>query len=174
MAAIQTWQIKSIYALAGGLGMVERASHEDALHLLVGGLTGKASVKELDSAEAGNVLAELHERMKLSNAPVPKATTKKEHSTTPGGVTADQQRKVWALMYSLRKFDLVPNPASLGTRLCGIIKRQFGVTGFEREPFCVLQFEQGRELIEILKQYTTTAELKYLHREPFSAKGVST
>ena len=40
--------VKSIYALGAKLGMVERGDeHEDALHMLVQGLTGKESVKEL-------------------------------------------------------------------------------------------------------------------------------
>lgn len=160
---IQSWQIKGIYAMAGSLGMVEHTSHEDALHMLVEGLTGKTSVKELDSSEAGKVLADLRRRMQLSNVPLQKPVVKKEYTAMPGGVTAEQQRKVWALMYSLQKFDAQPNETSLGVRLCGIIKRQFGVTGFEREPFRFLKMEQGRELIEILKQYATTAELKYLH-----------
>ena len=49
--------VKSIYALGAKLGMVERgAGHEDALHMLVQGLTGKESVKALTPAEAAAVL----------------------------------------------------------------------------------------------------------------------
>ena len=40
-------QVKNIYAIAAKLGMVDRSSHEDALHELVQGLTGKTSVKDL-------------------------------------------------------------------------------------------------------------------------------
>ena len=48
--------VKSIYALGAKLGMVERGDeHEDALHMLVQGLTGKESVKELTPAEAATV-----------------------------------------------------------------------------------------------------------------------
>mgnify|MGYP001775061097 FL=1 len=39
---IDKGQIKSIYAIAAKLGMVEQGGgHEDALHMLVQGLTGK-------------------------------------------------------------------------------------------------------------------------------------
>lgn len=56
--------VKSIYALGAKLGMVESGGgHEDALHMLVQGLTGKESVKELTPAEAATVLAELRRRL---------------------------------------------------------------------------------------------------------------
>ena len=48
-------QVKNIYAIAAKLGMVDRSSHEDALHELVQGLTGKTSVKDLThSADAAH------------------------------------------------------------------------------------------------------------------------
>ena len=60
---IDKGQIKSIYAIAAKLGMVEQGGgHEDALHMLVQGLTGKESVKALTHAEAQAVLAELRRR----------------------------------------------------------------------------------------------------------------
>ena len=36
---IDKGQVKSIYAIAAKLGMVDRSSHDDALHGLVQGLT---------------------------------------------------------------------------------------------------------------------------------------
>lgn len=60
---IDKGQIKSIYAIAAKLGMVEQGGgHEDALHMLVQGLTGKEAVKALTHAEAQAVLAELRRR----------------------------------------------------------------------------------------------------------------
>ena len=55
-------QVKNIYAIAAKLGMVGRSSHEDALHELVQGLTGKTSVKDLTHSEALEVLTELRRR----------------------------------------------------------------------------------------------------------------
>lgn len=164
MAAIKPVQIKSIYALGSSLG-IKGSGHDDELHILIQGITGKSSIKELSCNEGEAVLMELRERMKLgrlqNKRDIPKPKT---HDAIAGGVTAEQQKKCWALMYELKKFDIEPNYTSLGERLCGIIKRQFGVTGFVKQPFRFLNFEQGRELIEFLKQYATTAELKYLHR----------
>lgn len=44
---IDKGQVKNIYAIAAKLGMVDRSSHEDALHELVQGLTGKTSVDNM-------------------------------------------------------------------------------------------------------------------------------
>ena len=61
--------VKSIYALGAKLGMVERrGGHEDALHALVQGLTGKESITALTPAEAQAVLAELRRRSSASTA----------------------------------------------------------------------------------------------------------
>ena len=58
--------VKNIYALGAKLGMVERGNgHEDALHALVQGLTGKESITALTPAEAQAVLAELRRRGQL-------------------------------------------------------------------------------------------------------------
>ena len=52
--------IQNIYALGARLGMVKQGGgHEDALHTLVCGMTGKESVSALTPAEAQAVLAEL-------------------------------------------------------------------------------------------------------------------
>ncbi|ADU26092.1 phage protein GemA/Gp16 family protein [Ethanoligenens harbinense] len=95
-------QIKSIYALGAGLHIVGRG-HDDELHALVDGLTGKESITALDRDEAQRVIAELMRRMR-GTPPVPPARKKPRHyEEAPGGITADQQRKVWALMYELKK-----------------------------------------------------------------------
>lgn len=159
MAEIQGWQIKSIYALAGGLGMVERDNHDDALHQLVAGMTGETSIKALDSAAANDVLTELRERMRLSNAPIPPQKRKaRPKEDTPNGVTKGQQNKIWALMYELAKHDTAPATAGVGVRLCGIIKRQFGMDSAPRQPFRFLSREQADKLIELLKHYVETAQ----------------
>ena len=65
---IDKGQVKSIYAIAAKLGMVDRSSHDDALHGLVQGLTGKTSVKDLTHAEALEVLTELRKRSAPADA----------------------------------------------------------------------------------------------------------
>lgn len=164
---IQSWQIKSIYALAGSLNMVEHGSHDDTLHELVQGMSGKASVKALTKTEADTILAELRSRMKMHNrvAPLTNKRPQRKKPEIAGGVTSAQQNKCWRLMYELERCDAAPSQASTGARLCGIIKRQFGVDAAVQQPFRFLRFAQGRELIEILKQYVDTAALKACHRE---------
>lgn len=154
-------QIKSIYALAAKLGMVERRNHEDGLHILVEGITGKTSVKELTHAEALAVLQELRKR----SHPAPAAASKKARKYTelPGGVTASQQKMIWYLMFELEKYDPAPAGVQLRDRLCGIITKQFKVTAFPCDPFRFLRMEQAGALIEGLKSLTTRTEQKYLH-----------
>lgn len=155
-------QIKSIYAMGAGLHMVGRG-HDDALHQLVGGLTGKDSVKSLDRDEAQQVIAELMHRMRgMPSVPPAPRKKPKEHAEIPGGVTEGQQRRIWALMYELKKFDRKPMEASLGDRLCGIIRRQFRVDATAKKPFQFLRREDGNQLIEILKKYCYNAEARHI------------
>ena len=157
---IDKGQVKNIYAIAAKLGMVDRSSHEDALHELVQGLTGKTSVKNLTHSEALEVLTELRRR----GAPAaPKKKRARKYDETPGGVSAAQQKKVWYLMFQLEKFDPAPEGVQLRDRLCGLISKQFKVTSFPAQPFRFLTFEQGGVLIEGLKSLTQRKELEYLH-----------
>lgn len=158
---IDKGQVKSIYAIAAKLGMVDRSSHDDALHGLVQGLTGKTSVKDLTHAEALEVLTELRKRSAPAAAPQKKRPRK--YDETPGGVSAAQQKKVWYLMFQLEKFDPAPEGVQLRDRLCGLITKQFKVTSFPAQPFRFLTFEQGGVLIEGLKSLTQRKELEYLH-----------
>lgn len=153
---------KSIYALGAKLGMVERgAGHEDALHMLVQGLTGKDSVKALTPAEAAAVLAELRRR----SVPTGQRRTRRprKYEEVPGRMTAKQQRYVWFLMSELDRFDPAPEGVQLRDRLCGLIEHQFKVTSFPAHPFRFLTFDQGSALIEGLKKLTERKELEYLH-----------
>lgn len=154
-------QVKNIYALAAKLGMVERGNHEDGLHMLVAGITGKSSVTELTHAEALAVLQELRRR----SVPAQAAPRKRERQYTelPGGVTAGQQKMIWYLMFELEKFDPAPAGVQLRDRVCGIIEKQFKVTAFPMQPFRFVTMDQGSALIEGLKSLTTRAEEKYLH-----------
>lgn len=161
MCPIQKEQIKALYALGGSLGIVERGSHDDGLHALVGVLTGKETVTALTHKEANLVLAELRNRMKGMPDPPKK---KRQRPTTQGGMTDGQQRQVWRMMYQLADCDPVPSSASLGDRVSGIIRREFGVDATAKEPFRWLTYKQGGQLIEALKGYIKSARARQKKR----------
>jgi len=154
MAAINGQQIKKIYAIGHKLGIVEQGSHEDSLHSLVAAITGKSSVKALTSAEAQAVINELAQRQ---GTPPPRRKTR-THAECPGGATEGQQRKVWALLYELQKSDTAPSKATLGQRLCGIIKKELKMDAVPEQPFVWIDFQTCNRLIEILKKYVANAK----------------
>lgn len=149
-------QIRTIYATAGAMGIVERGNPQDNLHLLVEGMTGKASVKELTEPEAAAVIKELQKRQGGA-APPPAKAKNKAHTERPGGATSGQQRKVWALMYQLEAADTGPSGAPVGERLCGIIRKELKQDALPRQPFAWVTFKSCEKLIEVLKQYVKNA-----------------
>lgn len=157
MAAIATQQIRKIYAIGNALGIVERGNADDSLHDLVSSITGKNSLKALTYAEAQAVIRDLEKRQ--GDAPPPRRKPK-AHAERPGGATAAQQRKAWALMYELQKRDTAPSTASLGERLCGIIKKELRVDAVPSQPFAWLTFQNCNKLIEVLKKYVANAKKK--------------
>lgn len=157
MAAIATQQIRKIYAIGNALGIVERGNADDSLHDLVFSITGKDSLKALTYAEAQAVIRDLEKRQ--GDAP-PSRRKPKAHTERPGGATAAQQRKVWALMYELQRLDIAPSAASLGERLCGIIKKELKVDAVPTQPFAWLTFQACNKLIEVLKKYVANAKKK--------------
>ena len=60
-------ETRQLYALASGLGLVERGNKDDPFHQLVYGITGKEHVSELTPREIQAVKAELYDRMRLKN-----------------------------------------------------------------------------------------------------------
>ena len=154
MAAIATQQIRKIYAIGNALGIVERGNAEDSLHDLVSSITGKDSLKALTYAEAQAVIRDLEKRQ--GDAPPPRRRPK-AHTERPGGATEGQQRKVWALLYELQKADTAPSRATLGQRLCGILKKELHIDALPKEPFVWITFEDCSKLIEILKKYVANA-----------------
>lgn len=151
-------QIKSIYAMGASLGLVEHGSHsrDDLLHQLVEATTGGCSVSALTRDEGSKVIGELTRRMR-GLPDEPQRRSPKKRPETPGGMTSGQQNKVWQLMYRLREYDDRPMDASLGARLCGIIKRQFSVDASPKDPFRFLRYPDGVRLIEIIKKYCDSA-----------------
>lgn len=163
--ALTAVEIRKVYALGARLGLVESNNKNDALHALVEGITGKDSVSKLNADEYKEVMTELYTRLRLSQLePPPERRSKKRYESNPGKITEGQQRKVWALMYQLAGCDTEPSTASLGERLTGIIKRQFGVDATQRQPMKWLSYKQGNQLIEIIKNYVKSAERKAMRR----------
>lgn len=159
MKAIEQVQVRKIYAIGHALGLVCSGTKEDELHALVAGVTGKNSVKDLTYKEAGQVIARLEGLQgKVSSGAARRQP--REYAERPGGITAAQQRKVWALMYELRKYDEAENNVPLGDRLCRIIRKELKINAIAKEPFAWLDFAQGSRLIEILKGYTANAAKK--------------
>lgn len=157
MRTIGQFQIRKIYAIGNALGITSSGSGEDELHTLVGGVTGKDSIKSLTYQEACAVIARLEELQGKTASPKPGNRKTKEHESRPGGVTSGQQKKIWALMYELKKYDEVPNDVQLGDRLCAVIKKELGADAIAKNPFAWISFEQGNNLIEILKGYVKSA-----------------
>lgn len=156
-------QIQRIYGMAAVLGLVDNGNPPDDLHLLIESRTGKTSVKQLTDGEYKIIVRELS-GMLPQNLDVPPCPPKqkrdKHYDETPGQMTAAQQKKVWQLMYRLKALDVEETTASLGSRLCGIIKITFGVDAAEKDPMKWLSAEQGGRLIEKIKQYVKSAERK--------------
>lgn len=161
MKKIEPFQIRKIYAIGNALGIRRSGDGEDELHVLVTGVTGKSSIRELSYREAAAVIARLEG---LSGAPAPERPkpkgTVREAESRPDGVTSGQQKKIWALMYSLKAYDEQENDVPLGDRLCAILKKEFGIDALARDPFAWLTFVQGNHLIEKLKGYVSSAARK--------------
>ncbi len=156
MKAIEQFQVRKIYAIGHALGIVGSGTGEDELHVLLAGVAGKSSVKALTYKEADTVIARLEG---LQGKAVPKAAGRRFHKyeERPGGITIAQQKKVWALMYELKKYDEVENDVPLGDRLCKIIKKELKINTTAKDPFAWLGFTQGNRLIETLKGYVASA-----------------
>lgn len=92
MRAIEQFQIRKIYAIGNALG-IKASGNEDELHVLVGGVTGKDSIKSLTYQEACTVIARLEELQGKTASPKPRSKMPKEHQSRPGGVTSGQQKK---------------------------------------------------------------------------------
>ena len=155
-------QIQRIYGMGSILGILESGNKRDNLHLLVESITGKDSIKTLTDNEYKAVVHELAERIHIQNLGEPPAKIRRtaRYVEQPGGMSEGQQRKVWHLMYELKKFDKNKSSKSLGERLCGIIKKEVGVDALPEKPLVWLTYQQGSDLIEAIKRYIRSAERK--------------
>lgn len=149
MKAVERWQIKKIYAIAGSLKFVDKDDKEnDILHMIIFNITMKTSVKDLTFAQANKVIDYL---------------VQQQNKSIPESMSEGQKKKVFSLMYQLKDLDSEPNFTPIGERLAGIIERQFKVRSTQKYLFTNLSKEDGNKLIEILKNYIGTAERKYMN-----------
>lgn len=144
--AIEGWQKKKIYAIANQLNYVVKGQGDDPLHMIMYTMTSKSSTKDLTYGEAQDLISYLLQQQALNEK--------------KNGVTSNQKKKIWALMYELKAQDIQSDPTPIGERLIGIIKRQFDVITSPQRPFTHLTYEDGEALIEILKHYVKSAERK--------------
>ncbi len=156
-------QVQRIYGMGAALGMLDNNNHkDDMLHNLVYNITGQDSVKQLTDSDYKKVVAELAQRIKISQLQPPEKSRSgnKRYNATAKGMTAGQQRKVWALMYQLAGCDTTTTVATKGERLCGIIKKELHIDAIPQRPFEWLGYNDGNKLIEVLKAYVKSAERK--------------
>jgi hypothetical protein len=151
-----------LYALASGLGMVERNNKEDAFHQLVYGITGKSHISELTPSEGKAVQRELQNRMRLRNRDIPLKKREKYKKEVPGMMTVSQKKKAWSLVYRLDEIE--PKEIPVVERLLGAIEKILGITASKNEPFRWINFDDGSKLIEQLKRYVRSAERRAAKR----------
>lgn len=140
---------KNIFALCGSLGL-----SEDERHTLIYGVTGKESTKELTNAETQAVIAELMNRMKPDDG----YKSRKVYETE--GMTQEQCKKAFALIYELAKYDSEESKTKAAGRLCGAIRKFCRKVSLENQPFARLNCQDGIKLIEALNGCVISAEKK--------------
>lgn len=155
MKRIDLLQLRKIYAIGHALD-ISSGTHDDDLHALIEGVTGKISIRELSYREAAEVIKELSMRQ---GSYTPKKRRREEGTKIAGGITAGQKRKIWALMYEIEKITEETN-ASIGERLCGIIEKELRISAIPKDPFRFFDYRAGNRLIETLKGYVASFERK--------------
>lgn len=153
----QAQRTQRIYALGSRLGLLENGNKDDLLHNLVFRLTGQKHISSLSESEYKTVINDMYTQLKIDNYEEP-PHPKQKYESVPGMMSVGQQKMVWKLMYDLKKFDNGYQSASLGDRLCGIIKKELHTDAAAKQPFQWLSYTQGTKLIEILKKYITSAK----------------
>lgn len=106
---IRSWEIKSLYAMAAQLGLVNKTADPDDLHIIVEQITGKTSIKKLTRAEYFKVHHEIRNLF----------------DPTGRDFRADTEAidKAWALLYELIRLT-GGSKSDAGKRMCGAIKNQ--------------------------------------------------
>lgn len=142
---INKQQIKIIYTLAQGLGIVDRMSTTDGLHEMVYSIASKEHISSLTSDEACTVIDRLKGGMRLESRPYKKPKT----STTPSrtGMASDGQiKKIWFLIFSLKEYDKPEASQDMQKRLRGFLKKYAGIDDLK-----FLSYHKANAVIEGLK-----------------------
>lgn len=105
-----------------------------------------------------NELFELKERMKLKNHNKP--LKKRQEDPVPGMMTDSMKRLAWFLAYRLEELDDKNIPVPANIRLAGAVKKVLGITADQSDPLVWIKFNEGMKLIEYMKRYVRSAELK--------------
>lgn len=72
-------------------------------------------------------------------------------------MTDSMKRLAWFLAYRLEELDDKNIPVSANIRLAGAVKKVLGITS---DPLVWIKFNEGMKLIEYMKRYIRSAELK--------------
>ena len=138
-AGITKEQIKVLWAVARKLNM-----KKDDLY----SACGVEHLHDLSVVQADKIIKRLSDSSKHS----------KPYYEVPGMITQGQQRKIWRLMYLLNEYS--PSTAKVGSRLCGIIKKELKINVTSKKPFVWIDRDAGNKLIEVLKSYVESAKKK--------------
>ena len=103
-----------IYSLGRKCGLVDDGNKSDDLHGFVYQLTLKESISELNDEQADIVIKQLQANLRAITPEV------------KAYISNAQISKIFGLMYELAK--LSPSDVTVKDRLCGIIKKELGVT----------------------------------------------
>ncbi len=135
---IANFQIKKMWSLASKLNMTK-----DDLYALA----GVEHLHDLTYVQANDVVSKLLDF---------------EMSALGEGVmiNKNQEKKIWALMYELKKYDTKDYGVSVGDRLCKIIEKELKITARRKNPFIWIDYKAANKLIEILKKYVANAKRK--------------
>ena len=148
---------RNLYAIATKNGLVEHGNKEDPFHLIIYGVTGKTSVKDLTSREMRLVESEIFRR---TNNNISGDKVKNQEAVS-GMMPPAQQSLAWRLMYQIRQYDVKISNQTVGARLAGVVRKTLKITASDTEPLKWVNAENGNILIETLKRYVKSAEKKY-------------
>lgn len=142
---INKQQIKIIYTLAQGLGIVDRMVSRDSLHEMICSITGKEHVRDLTSIEATKVIDKLKGGMRIESKQQ-KSPTSYSTPSRQGMVSDGQMRKIWYLMFSLKEYDHPDSSPDMQKRLRGFLKKYAGTDDIK-----FLTYQKANAVIEGLK-----------------------
>ena len=148
---------RNLYTIASNAGLVEHGNKEDPFHLIIYGVTGKTSVKDLTSREMRLVESEIFRR---TNNNISGDKVKNQEAVS-GMMPPAQQSLAWRLMYQIRQYDVKISNQTVGARLAGVVRKTLKITASDTEPLKWVNAENGNILIETLKRYVKSAEKKY-------------